>query len=136
MEEADYLCHRVAIMDRGVFVALDEPRKLKDRLGGDILSFELEGNGDFLKQKLTNLPWVKSFSWNNNSFSITTELGEQRIPEIIEMIRNEGMAVKKVHLHKPSLEDVYLYFTGKKIRDEDNAFEALNQKIRRYHWRR
>lgn len=136
MEEADYLCHRVAIMDHGAFMALDKPCKLKDLLGGDILSFELESNSAPLKEKLINLPWVKSISWENNSFSLTTELGERRIPQIIEIARQEGIAVKSVHFHKPSLEDVYLYFTGRRIRDEDPASEARNQKIRRHSWRR
>lgn len=136
MEEADYLCHRVAIMDHGAFIALDEPWKLKDLLGGDILSFELEGNSQPLQEKLISLPWVKSLSWDDNSFSLTTELGERRIPEIIEMARKEGMAVKSVHLHKPSLEDVYLHFTGRKIRDEDIASEARNPRSRRPLWRR
>ncbi|MCX7974166.1 MAG: ATP-binding cassette domain-containing protein [Candidatus Aminicenantes bacterium] len=138
LEEADYLCQKVAIMDRGVIIAMDEPQKLKDMLGGDILSFELENNyySGRWQEKLKNLPWVKSFSWENNSFSLTTELGERRIPEIMEMARQEGLAIKSVHLHKPSLEDVYLYFTGRKIRDEDGILETRNQRAKRLSWRR
>jgi ABC-2 type transport system ATP-binding protein len=118
MEEADYLCERVAIMDQGVFVALDKPNKLKDLLGGDVISLEIENKGESLTEKLKSLAWVKSLTYSDGFLSLTTEMGEKKIPEIINLARQEGAAVKSVYLHKPSLEDVFLHFTGRSIRDD------------------
>jgi len=135
MEEADYLCERVAIMDRGIFVALDKPSELKDLIGGDVISLEIENKGERLTERLKSLAWVKSLNYSNGFLSLTTEMGERRIPEIINRARQEGTAVKSVYLHKPSLEDVFLHFTGRSIRD-DVAPRTSPQQTHRRPWRR
>lgn len=135
MEEADYLCERVAIMDRGIFVALDKPSELKDLIGGDVISLEIENKGERLTERLKSLAWVKSLNYSNGFLSLTTEMGERRIPEIINLARQEGTAVKSVYLHKPSLEDVFLHFTGRSIRD-DVAPRTSPQQTHRRPWRR
>jgi ABC-2 type transport system ATP-binding protein len=118
MEEADYLCDRVAIIDFGTFAALGTPPGLKDILGGDVVSLELEGDTASLLGQLKKLDWVKSIKSHDGLLSLTMEKGERRIPELITAAQKSGVSVACVQLRKPSLEDVFLHFTGRMIREE------------------
>jgi ABC-2 type transport system ATP-binding protein len=119
MEEADFLCGRIAIMDRGKFVAMDTPAQLKDILGGDVVSMEIEGKADSLIDRINSLDWVKNMTRHNETLSLTMEKGERRIPQLINVARENGVNITCVHLRKPSLEDVFLHFTGRTIREEE-----------------
>jgi len=127
MEEADFLCDRIAIMDRGKFVAMDTPAQLKDILGGDIVSMEIEGQADALIDRINSLDWVKNMTRHNETLSLTMEKGERRIPQLINVARENGVNVTCVHLRKPSLEDVFLHFTGKTIREEEASQAERNR---------
>jgi ABC-2 type transport system ATP-binding protein len=118
MEEADYLCDRVAIIDFGKFAALGTPPGLKDILGGDVVFLELEGETASLLGQLKKLDWVKSVKSHDRLLSLTMEKGERRIPELITAAQKSGVSVACVQLRKPSLEDVFLHFTGRMIREE------------------
>ncbi|MGZ5469564.1 MAG: ATP-binding protein DrrA1-3 family domain-containing protein, partial [Candidatus Aminicenantales bacterium] len=119
MEEADFLCDRVAIMDHGAFAALDTPARLKDTLGGDVVSLELEGDATAFLDALGRLDWIKRSKFREDVLSLTMERGERRIAELIVMAQQHGVAVACVNLHKPSLEDVFLHFTGRTIREQE-----------------
>jgi len=121
MEEADYLCSRIAIMDAGKFATLDAPARLKDALGGDVVALEMEGQPEVMMAQVEKLSWVKRAKLHRNTLSLTMEKGERRIPELITLAQKNGMNVSCVTLHKPSLEDVFLYFTGKTIREEEGS---------------
>jgi ABC-2 type transport system ATP-binding protein len=127
MEEADYLCDRIAIMDQGKFVALDTPHKLKDLLGGDLVWMEVEGNAEPFMQEIRSLDWIKKSSQHGEVLSLTMERGERRIPELIAMAQNHDITVTCVQLRKPSLEDVFLHFTGRTIRDKE---ASANERFR------
>jgi len=116
-------------MDHGKFVAQDTPAKLKDILGGDVVSLEVEGNTAPLEAVLGETAWVRTCKLHNGVFSLTMERGERRIPELVQIAQGLGVAVTSVHLRKPSLEDVFLHFTGHTIRDEGAAPNAW-QKMR------
>ena len=133
MEEADFLCVRVAIMDHGTFAALDVPEKLKDGLGGDVISLELEGNGEALETEFLALDWIRKIKVHDNVFSLTMEKGERRIPELIGLAQKAGVAVNCVELRKPSLEDVFLYFTGKTIREAEASQADRNRAVMMAH---
>ncbi|MCD6219593.1 ATP-binding cassette domain-containing protein [Candidatus Calescamantes bacterium] len=119
MEEADYLCDRVAIIDYGKIVALDAPEKLKDILGADVISLRIEGKTDDFVKELKNVPWIKTIKKHDENINLTIQHGERRIPELIEIARIKKTRVTSVNLHKPSLEDVFLYFTGRTIRESE-----------------
>jgi len=119
MEEADYLCHKIAIMDQGRFVAQDTPSNLKDLLGGDVVSLEFEDGVEEMLAAAEKLSWVKKAKKHDGCLSLTMERGERRIPGLIALAQAKGITVSSVHLHKPSLEDVFLYFTGRTIREQE-----------------
>lgn len=132
MEEADYLCDRIAIMDHGRFVALDTPGNLKDILGGDVVSLEIEGDVDGAEKKLAGLRGIKTAVRSGYILNLTMEKGERRIPELIAVVQGTGSEVTCVNLHKPSLEDVFLHFTGRGIREQAaGRIERGKERMRR-----
>jgi ABC-2 type transport system ATP-binding protein len=136
MEEADYLCDRIAIMDHGKFVALDTPPKLKDLLGGDVVSMELEGNSDSFVDEIKTLDWIKKYSLHDDVLNMTMEKGERRIPELVTLAQSQAITVTCVHLRKPSLEDVFLHFTGRTIREDEAGQSVRNRAMMAGHGRR
>ena len=134
MEEADFLCERVAIMDQGKFVALDKPEKLKNILAGDVVSLEIEGDPVLLENKLKSFSWIKSIKKHHNILNLTIEKGDRKIPALINTAQEIGAVVVSVNLRKPSLEDVFLFFTGKTIREQEaNLHERNRMKMRGSH---
>ncbi len=132
MEEADYLCERIAIMDQGKIVTLDTPARLKDILGGDVVSMEIDGKADTLVDLLKGMDWIKTMTHHDETLSLTMEKGERRIPELIHAAQKSSVDVTSVHLRKPSLEDVFLHFTGKTMRTEEaSATERRREMLRR-----
>ncbi len=133
MEEADFLCNRIAIIDHGKIIALDKPSNLKNFLGGDAITLELKKPSNKLKQQLEQKKWVKSIKQHNNKITLTTENGEKHIPEIIRTAEKQKIQITSVNLRKPSLEDVFLYFTGKTIRTQE---AGQTEKMKRMRMRR
>ncbi len=119
MEEADYLCDRVAIIDHGRIIAMDSPSNLKNMLGGDVVFIEVEGEIYPFLEKIKELKWIKSLRVQDGLLRMSMELGERKIPPLIHLAEKNGLKVNSVNLHKPSLEDVFLFFTGRKIREGD-----------------
>jgi len=119
MEEADYLCDRIAIIDHGKIIALDTPQKLKDILGGDVVCMQSDGSAEKYMQYLRSLKWIKMVKLHDGELCLTMEHGEKRIPELVCEAPKTGIRILSVNLRKPSLEDVFLHFTGKTIREQE-----------------
>ncbi|MGA2574010.1 MAG: ATP-binding cassette domain-containing protein [Candidatus Methanomethylicaceae archaeon] len=120
MEEADYLCDRVAIMDHGKIVAMDAPSNLKDSLGGDIISLEIKDQGsDDLIADLKGNQWFKGFDRHDGTLDLKVSNADKHVPEIFLAAEKRGLSIDSVNLRKPSLEDVFLGFTGKTLRERE-----------------
>jgi ABC-2 type transport system ATP-binding protein len=137
MEEADYLCDRVAIIDFGKIVALDTPKKLKDSLGGDVISLEIQEQDtmDF-EAELDSYKWVKGLSKHNGFIDLKVENADKRIPEIILLARKFNITVESVNLRRPSLEDVFLQYTGRTIREREAGHNERGREMVRMRMRR
>ncbi len=131
MEEADYLCDRVAIIDHGKIITMDTPKNLKDKLGGDVITFEVEERVEELMNAISKLRFVKSVKKHDGKLTVTVGQGEKRIPELIGISQKMGINIKSVSLHKPSLEDVFLHFTGKTIRESEASRKERNMMFAR-----
>lgn len=129
MEEADFLCDRIAIMDYGKFVALDSPVKLKDILGGDVVSLEMKGESKELADGMRNIEWIKTVNVYNNVISLTMESGERKIPQLVNLAQQNGGNVVSVNLRKPSLDDVFLHYTGRTIREQGASQSDKNKEV-------
>jgi len=125
LEEADALCDRIAIIDHGKIVVIGTPADLKDGLGGDIITLGIQKETD-ITDLISKIEHVKEVKKENGSYIIKSANGELTAPLIIEALRKNGHAVTKLSLTKPTLNEVYLQFTGKSMRDaeesKDNVF--------------
>jgi ABC-2 type transport system ATP-binding protein len=115
MEEAEYLCDRVGIIDRGKIIVLDRPRKLVDLIGSDLVTLEL--NTPNAVSIFENLDFVTDVQAHNGFVTLKMERADLRIPTLMEHARESGLEIKSVNMRKPSLEDVFLHFTGRRIRE-------------------
>lgn len=124
MDEADYLCERVAIMDQGSIVAVDSPEQLKDSLGGDVVTLELDSIPKDLFDHLDNQSWAREYTVTDDSVAVTMEHGDTRVPDLVRLADQAGTAITSVDLRKPSLENVFLSLTGSTMTErEANAME-------------
>ena len=129
MEEADYLSDRVAIMDHGKFVAIDKPSTLKDTLGGDVITLEVAGENGELVRLLGAEPWVRRVTGHDSQVTLTVDMGERKVPEVIALAESHGIHVTSVSLRKPSLEDVFLHFTGTTMREREVSASASRKEL-------
>ena len=195
-EEADYLCHRIQIIDFGKIVALDTAENLKARLQGDIVGLAFKEPADLqrIRPLLENIEWIRRIDAvagennhaamgrmmqmmsgmpeglggmvsgppsSSNDFGsgriprqvkenmalgmtgvrdqqnlheatrlhLLVDNGGHRIPEIVNLASSSGVVLESVDLHKPTLDDVFLTFTGRSIRDERGSFaETMRQR--------
>ncbi|MFA5406256.1 MAG: ATP-binding cassette domain-containing protein [Candidatus Nanoarchaeia archaeon] len=119
MEEADYLCNRVAIIDKGRIIISGSPSSLKNKLGGDVITLELTGAIDKFINNCIKEKWIKKIKQHDNFVNITATNGDKRIPRLISLASGSKVIVKSVNLRKPSLEDVFLHHTGRTIREQE-----------------
>ncbi|VUT25944.1 MAG: Trehalose/maltose import ATP-binding protein MalK [Candidatus Methanolliviera sp. GoM_oil] len=145
IEEADYLCDRVVIIDQAKIIAIDTPDKLKETVGTDLISLQIDcepkvrkledrrfsnanrNNGDFI-ETIKKLDWVKSAEEYSNSILLNVESGDGRVPELIDFADENGFIISSIDEHKPSLEDVFLHFTGRAIRDVEGGVKGMKKK--------
>lgn len=118
MDEADKVCSEVAIIDHGKIIAVGTPESLKNKLGGDVISLTCDG-GDGCITELSKQSWVKSAIKHDGFIDVRVEKGEEKIPIVLKLAEKHGMAVGSVSLRKPSLDDVFLHYTGKTIREDE-----------------
>ena len=128
MEEADRLCNRIAIIDHGRIIALDTPANLKDGIGGDVVTIKSSDPSAIvgaLKE-----PWVSRIEQHNGQVTISLQNAEQHVSTIVTLLNRDQIAIESISIHKPTLEDVFLSFTGKTIREEEADGKAS---MRMYH---
>mgnify|MGYP001233819415 CR=1 FL=1 len=112
LDEADYLCDRLAIVDHGVVVAEGSPSDLKAGIRGDRVTLEVDGHVDEANERLKLLPQVIDVIVTDDALVARVENGATAIPAIITALEGSGISVRSVALSRPSLDDVYLYHTG------------------------
>lgn len=117
MEEADFLCSRVAIIDKGKILVTDRPSSLKKKIGSDVITISCS-HKDQCAKFLQSQPWVESVKVHEEGITIGTQDAEKRLPSLIKMADEKGVSISAIDIRKPTLEDVFLTFTGRKIRDE------------------
>jgi len=118
MDEADFLCSRVAIMDRGKLVTVDSPDDLKNSIGSDLVTLECS-DPDRLTERLRSVEWIENLKRHESTIIIGTKHSAERIPEVVNLARDIGVRVLSIETRKPTLEDVFLYYTGTKMRESE-----------------
>jgi ABC-2 type transport system ATP-binding protein len=125
MEEAQRLCHRVAIIDEGQIISLDTPSTLISSLGGGILVLGLEdpeagaglGQVQTVVEKVNQLPAVKSTIRDDGHLKIETHRFQEALMGILEITNQLDVRITSMEKWEPNLESVFLHLTGKKLRE-------------------
>jgi len=120
MLEADMLCDRIGIIDKGKIVALDTPANLKKVVSGTdttILDFEIPNLTPSLVSSLKSLPCVKSAQQEDESHVKVSATGDDCFDHVVDAVRKGGGKIKTVKNMEPSLEDVFLHITGRQVRE-------------------
>jgi ABC-2 type transport system ATP-binding protein len=120
MEEADKLSDRVAIIDYGKIVALDTPAKLKEALEGDVITIKSK-DAEKLSLIIADKMSIHKAQVFGDKLELTVSKGEALLPRIVETAAESKINVEAVFLREPSLEDVFLHYTGRAIRTEGSS---------------
>jgi ABC-2 type transport system ATP-binding protein len=122
LEEADHLANRLAIVSRGVVVAEGTPESLKRSLEGDSVTVELtDGRVNDAREIILSLAGVHEVRVEGRQLRSRVESGARAIPQILSALERSGITVDAVDSHRPSLDDVYLHYTGRDFGAEDEA---------------
>jgi ABC-2 type transport system ATP-binding protein len=115
LEEAQALCDRIAIIDHGTLLAIGTPAELKQTYGGHVVELELEHPSQSLAA-LRALPGIKEVIAEDARLKITTQAGDNVVPQIINLVTQDGQ-LKGITVREPNLDEVFLHLTGKALRD-------------------
>jgi ABC-2 type transport system ATP-binding protein len=119
LDEADGMCDRIAIIDHGKIVAEGTPSQLKDRLGGDVVTVRPIGTADSLEASLKALPGVTNVVQQEGVFRVKCPNGDVLIPKIVGAATSLGISIAGITLQRPSLDEVFLEFTGREYREDE-----------------
>ena len=134
LEEADASCDKIAIIDHGQILTIGTPSELKAGLGGDVIQIGVKETESDLSSLISRIGYVKSVSRYGASYRVKTASGEEAAPAIMDLLRNRGYHVSRISLTKPSIDEVYLEYTGRSIREEgpgDDQATMLMRAMRR-----
>ena len=124
MDEADRLCDRVAIIDHGRVAALDKPSELKSKVGGEIIRLRVKSPKlDTVK----DLDYITSIDQSGSTLLLTVKNASMHLQEILGMVGE----VDSVEVRTPTLNDVFLHYTGREIREESGEGGTF-ERIARY----
>jgi ABC-2 type transport system ATP-binding protein len=120
MDEAETLCDRIAIVDGGKIIAIGSPAELKAMVkGSDRIELEVVGDAEKIVAMLRGQPGVHEVTRDpDGPIVISADDGAHAMPKIITEIENAGAKVSSIKLERMSLEDVFIRFTGRRLRDE------------------
>lgn len=120
MEEADKLCGRVGIIDHGKIQTIDAPSSLKNALGGGVISLTIEENPAKaeLVSKIKQIEFVRDATILDDTITVFSAKGTEVAPMIFSLSSSLGIAIKSVSITQPTLDDVFLSFTGHDLRDD------------------
>jgi ABC-2 type transport system ATP-binding protein len=118
MEEPDQLCDRVAIIDHGKIIALDNPSSLKQFVpSGNIVELTLSEINENLFTKVKNLPMVKDIKANKTKMRLYVEKASENLAFLLHEIQSSGTHLLEFQLHRTTLDDVFFYLTGRGLRE-------------------
>ena len=129
MEEADKLCDRIGIIDHGKIQIVDTPKSMKSAIGNEIISFNLvdgKANQDALIERINKIEFVKEVKIKQDLITVFSTKSNEVIPKIFQESINLEMKIRSLTLKQPTLDDVFISYTGHDLRDENE-----NQKFSR-----
>ena len=114
MDEADLYSDKIAIINRGKMVKFGTASELKHSLQREVIRFDLRNNGadEGVLRKIGSLSFVNDVFIRNSRLDVVVEDAETALPDVIDILRIEGISVKKISASRPTLDDVFLEYAG------------------------
>ena len=124
MEEADSLCDRIGIMDHGKIQVIDTPQNMKNDLGNEIISLLVgeNNNRDSFLSELKKIEFIKKIKEDDLKLTLFTSNGTEVIPKIFQISSQLEIKITSISLTQPTLDDVFISYTGHEIRDDDSKY--------------
>ena len=120
MEEADNLCDRIGIIDHGKIQVIDTPKSMKSAIGNEIISFNLvdgQANQDAIIDQIGKIEFVKEVKNKEGLITVFSTKSNEVIPKIFQESANLDMKIRSLTLKQPTLDDVFISYTGHDLRD-------------------
>ena len=129
LEEADRLASQLAIVEHGQVVASGSPDELKARLHGDTVHVELAVTGDpaQLDAALDRVPEVREVSVTGTQLSARADDGATTVPALLIALERAGIGVRGITAARPTLDDVYLRYAGRRFAEAEQPAPAGSQ---------
>lgn len=118
MEEADYLCDRVGIIDRGKILIIDSTDNLKNSVGNDVITLSCSDMPSLIK-RLGGESWIKNIKQHDSFLTLGVEKSEEKIPVVFDIARALNITITSISVRKPTLDDVFLHYTGRTMREQE-----------------
>lgn len=128
MEEADNLCDRIGIIDYGKIQAIGTPQKMKESLGNEVITFStFEDHGSKIFEKIKEIQLVKEVTSNEEQITVYANKAIEVIPQIFQISSELHLKIKTLSISQPTLDDVFISFTGHELRDEANGYNKRKE---------
>jgi ABC-2 type transport system ATP-binding protein len=129
MEEADKLCDRIAIIDKSKIIALDTPQNLKSKLSGETIVIESSDN-KLLSEKLAEGKLIDNIMVTEKELILTVINAHTALARIVELAVSIGVYVDNITIKEPDLNAVFMYYTGREIREGGGSKELSGMAAR------
>ena len=121
LEEAESLCDRIAVVDYGKVVALGTATELKrNATGGDVVEAEVAVLPNEALEALKTSKFVLDVKKRENTLTLLVRNGAEAVPKIVELVDANRGKIRSITLRAPTLDDVFLHYTGRSIREDTN----------------
>jgi ABC-2 type transport system ATP-binding protein len=129
MEEADQLCDRVGIIDGGKIQVIDSPENMKNAMGNEVISILIDGdtNRDSFLTEIKKIEFVKKINEDGLKLTLFASNGTEVIPKIFQISSTLDIKIKSISLTQPTLDDVFISYTGHEIRDDDSGYNKKRE---------
>jgi ABC-2 type transport system ATP-binding protein len=120
MDEADQLCNRIAIVDHGKLVALDTPEALKATVpGANVIEVQFASASPNWPETLRNIAHVRSVQpEGTGAYRIMSDNSSQTVTDMVAAALRAGVEIKTLSVHNTTLDDVFVHYTGRQLRDQ------------------
>jgi ABC-2 type transport system ATP-binding protein len=129
MEEADKLCDRIGIIDRSKIIALDTPENLKSKLEGETIIIE-SNNNKLLSQKVKEGNLADNVMETEKELILTVGNAHTALARIVELAVSVGIYIYNISIREPDLDDAFMFFTGREIREGGGGKELTGMAAR------
>lgn len=129
MEEADQLCDRIGIIDGGKIQVIDSPQNMKSAMGNEVISLSIERSEseNLFLSELQKIELINKINHDQNKITLFASKGTEVIPKIFQISSDLGIKIISISLTQPTLDDVFISYTGHEIREEEGGFNRRKE---------